>query len=89
MMVTGDPVSSKASTGIPSNSTQADRVGPRLFPSSPFADSRKVIMPSKQSVGNCDVITVEIRDDSPELQAILADISTTSTSSVVKKHNVL
>lgn len=50
---------------------------------------RQVLMPSKQSVGNCGVITVEIRDDSPELQAILADIATTSTSSVVRKHNVL
>lgn len=47
---------------------------------------RKDMMPSELPVGDCGVVTVEVRDDSPELLATFGDLLSTSSSSVVREH---
>jgi len=46
---------------------------------------RQDLMPSEQSAGNYGVITVEIRDDSPELLTTFGDVPTTFASCVVRE----
>ena len=64
-MAAGDLVSSMALTRLPSNSTQADRVGPRLFSSSPFADLKTSWWPLPWTVTHQPQLLARLDEDLP------------------------